>query len=42
MAAPGTVSDDQDIGIGLLCRPIQQFRDIAAIDDDFGLVPTSC
>ena len=37
MASPGNVSDDQDVGFRLLRRPVQQLRDIAAIDDDFGL-----
>jgi hypothetical protein len=37
MAAGGNVSDDQDVSLRLLCRSVQQLRDIAAIDDDFGL-----
>ena len=37
MASPRNVSDDQNVGLGSLRRPIQQLRDIAAIDDDFGL-----
>jgi len=37
MAAPRNVSKDQNISLRLLCRPVQQLRDIAAIDDDFGL-----
>ena len=37
MATPGSVSDDQDVRLGLLRGPIQQLWDIAAIDDDFGL-----
>jgi hypothetical protein len=31
-----TVSDDQDVSLGLLRRPAQQLQDIAALDDDFG------
>jgi len=37
MAAPRTVSDDQEVSLDPLRRPVQQFRDIAAIDDDLGL-----
>src|ERR1039457_5377593 len=37
MASPRAVSDDQDVSLRLLCRSVQQLRNIAAIDDDFGL-----
>ena len=37
MASKMTVSDDQDVRLRLLSRSVQQLRDIAAIDDDFGL-----
>ncbi len=37
MAAPGNVSDDQHVSLRLLRRAIQQLRDTAAIDDNFGL-----
>jgi hypothetical protein len=37
MAAPGNVSDNQYVSLGLLGRAVQQIRDIAAIDDNFGL-----
>jgi len=37
MASARSVSDDQDISLRSLRRSVQQLRDIAAIDGDFGL-----
>jgi hypothetical protein len=37
MASQGTVSNDQDVRVRLLCGSVQQLRDIAAVDDHFGL-----
>ncbi len=37
MASPGNASDDQDVSVRSRCRSVQQLRDIAAIDDYFGL-----
>ena len=37
MAANRIVSDDQDVSLSLFGRSVQQLRDIAVIDDDFGL-----
>ena len=41
MAAPGNMSDDQDVSPRSFRCPVQQFRNISAVDDD-QLVPTSC
>ena len=37
MAAPRNVSDNQDVSLRSLRRSVQQLRNIATIDDDFGL-----
>ena len=37
MAAPGNMSDDQDVSPRSFRCPVQQFRNISAVDDDLSL-----